>query len=49
MPIPIQILLVEDHAADAELMIDELYGAGFAPTWERVETESEFWRTSHPR
>src|SRR5438045_111264 len=42
MPIPLQILLVEDRASDADLMLDELQVAGFTPEWERVETESDY-------
>jgi len=42
MPIPLRLLIVEDRAADAELMVAELQRAGFAPAWERVETEADF-------
>src|SRR5437870_378078 len=40
--IPIQVLLLEDRAADAELMVRELRKAGYEPDWQRVETEREF-------
>jgi PAS domain S-box-containing protein len=42
MATPLRVLIVEDRAADAALMADELERAGFAAHWERVETESDF-------
>jgi PAS domain S-box-containing protein len=39
---PLQVLIVEDRAADAELMIQHLKRAGYAPDWQRVETEHDF-------
>lgn len=39
---PLRILLLEDSAADAELIVLELCGAGFVPQWQRVETEAEY-------
>jgi PAS domain S-box-containing protein len=39
---PIRVLLLEDNAADAELLIHELGHAGFTPEWKRVETEADF-------
>lgn len=42
MPTPVKILLVEDSVNDAELILQELRQAGFAPIWKRVDTESEF-------
>jgi len=42
MPIPLRLLIVEDCPADAELMVAELKRTGFAPAWERVETEADF-------
>ena len=38
----IQVLIVEDHPDDAELMVRELRRAGFTPEWVRVETESAY-------
>ena len=38
----IRVLLLEDQAADADLMLYELRKAGFDPDWRRVETEEEF-------
>lgn len=38
----IRVLLVEDCANDAQLMVHELGKSGFEPEWERVETEAEF-------
>ena len=42
MRTPIRVLILEDHPADAELMLDELSQGGFEPAWWRAETESEF-------
>jgi PAS domain S-box-containing protein len=38
----LRVLLVEDCAADAELTLDALRGAGFDPHSQRVETEPEY-------
>lgn len=38
----VRILIIEDDPVDAELMVRELERAGFAPAWERVETEEEY-------
>lgn len=38
----LRLLILEDRAADAELMLHELVRAGFEPEWQRAETESEF-------
>src|SRR4030065_2676174 len=42
MPTPIRILIVEDQAADAELLLHELHQAGYDADWQRVETEPDF-------
>jgi PAS domain S-box-containing protein/putative nucleotidyltransferase with HDIG domain len=42
MPIPKQILLVEDNAVDADLIVLRLNKEGFQFQWQRVETESEY-------
>ncbi|MES2468281.1 MAG: response regulator [Verrucomicrobiota bacterium] len=39
---PIDVLLLEDQAPDAELLIQELRRAGFTPRWKRVYTEPDF-------
>ncbi len=39
---PLRVLVVEDNKIDAELIVRELRSAGFAPQWERVETEAGF-------
>jgi len=36
--LPLRVLLVEDYAADAELLIAELRRGGFEPSWERVDS-----------
>jgi PAS domain S-box-containing protein len=38
----INILIVEDSADDAELVLAELRRAGIEPEWQRVETEPDF-------
>ncbi|MCX6951322.1 MAG: PAS domain S-box protein [Verrucomicrobia bacterium] len=48
MPQPIKILVVEDRAADAELLVRELQRAGFAPEWTVVETEAAYLAALHP-
>jgi two-component sensor histidine kinase/PAS domain-containing protein len=40
--LPIRVLLLEDRAEDVELMLQELRRSGFAPAWERLETEAEY-------
>ena len=42
MGIPLNVLIVEDSADDAELLLAELADAGFAPAWKRVETEAGY-------
>src|SRR4051812_19782676 len=39
---PIRVLMVEDNAADAELVLHALRRAGFDPEWRRVDTEADF-------
>jgi PAS domain S-box-containing protein len=39
---PLNLLIVEDSEADAELILRELRRSGFAPEWKRVETELDF-------
>jgi signal transduction histidine kinase len=38
----LRIVVIEDKATDAELLIREVQRAGFTPEWRRVETEAEF-------
>jgi PAS domain S-box-containing protein len=42
MAIPLKVLLVEDRPADAELLLLELRRAGYAPEWQRVDTEKDY-------
>ena len=42
MSTPLRLLLVEDSASDAELLVRELQRAGFDPQWRRVETEADY-------
>src|SRR6185437_4247499 len=42
MGIPLNVLIVEDSADDAELLLEHLRDAGFAPAWKRVETEAQY-------
>jgi sigma-B regulation protein RsbU (phosphoserine phosphatase) len=49
VPEKLQVLVVEDRAADAELMVKELQKAGFEVDWQRVETERELRFRLTPR
>ena len=40
----LNVLIVEDQASDAELMVAELRRGGFDPDWRRVDTEAEYVR-----
>jgi PAS domain S-box-containing protein/putative nucleotidyltransferase with HDIG domain len=42
MPTKLKVMILEDRAADAELVLHELRRAGYEPDWTRVETEREF-------
>lgn len=42
MGTPLNLLIVEDSASDAELLRHELEQGGFAVQWQRVETEADF-------
>ncbi|HEX8898048.1 MAG TPA: response regulator, partial [Chthoniobacterales bacterium] len=39
---PLRVLIVEDSASDAELLIRELRRAGYEPQWERVDNEPDY-------
>jgi PAS domain S-box-containing protein len=47
MSIPLHVLIVEDRAVDAEIVVRELRRAGFEPDWERVDTEPAFLARLH--
>jgi PAS domain S-box-containing protein len=42
MPQPLRVLIIEDNARDAELVVRELHRAGFEPDWRRVDTEKDY-------
>ena len=42
MPTNIRVLILDDRAEDAELMVHELTRSQFHPDWRRVDTESEY-------
>ncbi|MCJ7685355.1 MAG: PAS domain S-box protein, partial [Desulfobacteraceae bacterium] len=48
MGTPLNVLILEDNPADAELMVNELRNAGFDPNWHRVETEDGFRQHLEP-
>jgi PAS domain S-box-containing protein len=45
MPKPLNILILEDNLADAELLLNKLRRVGFEPTWQIVDNEKDF--TAH--
>src|SRR5664279_962279 len=40
--LPLRVLILEDHPAEAELMVDALRQSGFELQWWRVDTEADF-------
>lgn len=42
MSIPLRVVILEDHPADGKLMIHELSRVGYEPSWQRVETETDY-------
>ncbi|MEZ0295519.1 MAG: response regulator [Candidatus Methylacidiphilales bacterium] len=42
MPIPLNVLILQDQVSDAELMLEQLRCSGFDPAWERINTEAEY-------
>ena len=42
MSAPLRVLILEDRATDAELMLHELRRVGYEPDWRRVETELDY-------
>jgi DNA-binding NtrC family response regulator len=42
MTIPLNVLIVEDSQADADLLLAELRNAGFDPKWKRVVTKMDY-------
>jgi len=42
MPIPLRVLILEDHSADVELVLHELRRAGFEPDWRQADTEAGY-------
>ena len=45
---PLRVLLVEDNALDAELILHHLGDAGFDPAWHRVESEADYLAALEP-
>jgi DNA-binding response OmpR family regulator len=39
---PLRVLILEDSAADAELLVHALRREGFDPDWRRTETEADY-------
>lgn len=42
MVLPLNVLIVEDRLADAELVVHALEQADFAVNWKRVDTERDY-------
>ena len=49
LPTPLRILIVEDSADDAELMVLRLKREGFAIEWQQVQTEADFLKLDPAR
>src|SRR5262245_49844857 len=47
MATPLSVLILKDHPADAELMLNELRRARFDLHWRRVETEADYLTSLH--
>lgn len=47
MAAPIKLLIAEDSATDAELVLRALNRAGYSPEWQRVDTEEDFLGALH--
>ena len=39
---PLNVLILEDRATDAEMLVRELRRAGYDPQWKRVQAEQDF-------
>ena len=48
MTTPLQVLVLEDLASDAELMIHQLRQSGFDPFWQRVDSQADYLVQLHP-
>jgi PAS domain S-box-containing protein len=48
MATPLHVLILEDRSEDAELALYELRRSGFAPVWQRVETEADYLAALDP-
>ena len=48
MTIPLHVLIIDNNAEDADLMILHLTEAGFRPDWRRVETEADYLSALEP-
>ena len=46
MDVPLHVLILEDRPADAELMVEELRKAGFAPSGGAWTRNATTWRSS---
>src|SRR5258706_11602084 len=42
MTTPLRVLILDDRAEDARLMLHELRRAGVSPDWQRVDTETDY-------
>lgn len=49
MPGSLQVMILEDRASDAALMLAELRRAGFYVDWQRVDSEADFRAHLHPQ
>src|SRR3982750_4451226 len=42
MSVSLRVLVLEDRASDARLVVHELKQAGFEPIWQRVDSQTDF-------
>ncbi|MEO8393474.1 MAG: PAS domain S-box protein, partial [Chloroflexota bacterium] len=47
-PLPLRVLILEDHPADAEMMLDELRGAGYEPDYQLVASAADYAARLNP-
>jgi diguanylate cyclase (GGDEF)-like protein len=49
MSTPLRLLILEDCAPDAELMVETLLSSGFDPKWKRIDNEADYIASLEPQ